>query len=108
MGTLQSYHWPGNIRELQNVIERAVIMTQGHILQLQEHFRDVLPSGQEPDNSSQEDITDLKELEYQHILKIVQRCNWKIYGDDGAARLLGLHPNTLRSRMKKLDLVRPE
>jgi transcriptional regulator with GAF, ATPase, and Fis domain len=98
MERLVKYSWPGNIRELENVIERATILAKGSILQiddvtLQENSAPLLP------------IADsLEEVERAHILRILQETNWVIEGKQGAATRLGLHPNTLRSRMQKLRI----
>jgi PAS domain S-box-containing protein len=95
------YPWPGNVRELQNVLERAVILSTGHILEVDP---DVLgPPGSEPTGSP---ATALEDVERNHILAVLRRTKWVIEGPRGAATLLGVHPNTLRSRLKKLGLSR--
>ena len=101
MERLTKYAWPGNIRELENVIERATILTNGPILQID----DVLLHG----NSAALQLTSdsLEEVERAHILRILQDVNWVIEGKPGAATRLGLHPNTLRSRMQKLGIKKP-
>lgn len=99
---LQRYQWPGNIRELENIIERAVIISNGPELYLDEMFQGMVePISFRPNAKS------LKEVERNHILKIIEQCGWVIEGENGAARLLELHPATLRSRMKKLGIQRP-
>jgi predicted ATPase len=98
---LRSYDWPGNVRELQNVVERAAILARGSIVDLQP---DLLPV-----TTSRGDMATahtLDEVERQHILRVVKQTNWIIEGQKGAATILGLHPNTLRSRMKKLGIGR--
>ncbi len=101
MERLSAYRWPGNIRELENVIERAVIMSEGPVLEIEpEMFSDsrspqVLGQG-----------ADLESMERNHTLHILQQTGWVIEGPKGAALILGLHPNTLRSRMKKLGISR--
>lgn len=102
---MQSYGWPGNVRELQNVIERAVIVSQGGDLELN------LPANS-VESAARADADDgpfvsLEELERQHVTKVLQGCDWVLEGDGGAAKILGLHPNTLRSRMKKKGIQRP-
>jgi len=97
---LQNYDWPGNVRELMNVIERAVITTKGNKLKLMDEFKAPLRTKEE----KQGKIGTLEEVEREHILKVLEACDWKISGEDGAASLLGLHPNTLRSRMEKLNI----
>jgi len=99
---LQSYDWPGNVRELQNVIERAVITTPGRSLKLQGSLINTVKT----DNSNNRLDMTLLEVEKRHIVEILEHCSWKISGVDGAASLLGLHPNTLRSKMQKLGIKR--
>jgi len=114
MDLLSRYDWPGNIRELQNVIERAVVLLQGSVLKLGSDF---LPmSGVSADriaNISSGTIVaasdgpyTLEEVERRHIQSILEKTSWVIEGERGAARVLDLHPNTLRSRMKKLGIER--
>jgi PAS domain S-box-containing protein len=117
---LTQYDWPGNIRELQNVIERAVVLSQGPILRL---GRDLLPfSNDDPEpanevgdgTSSDKPKSEgelnahlsLQQVEKRHILEVLAKTEWVIEGPRGAAKLLGLHPNTLRSRMKRLGIGR--
>jgi PAS domain S-box-containing protein len=109
MESLKNYAWPGNVRELINVIERAVIVSEGSELQLAEKI-DALPvnSVRESDASLESGETKaLAEAEREHILKALQKTGWRIEGPQGAARILDLHPNTLRARMKKLGIKRP-
>jgi hypothetical protein len=113
------YDWPGNIRELQNVIERAVVLSRGSILRL---GRDLLPSTSDEPLAADEpmprvssnarisghDISScpsLEQVEKRHILDILTQTEWVIEGQRGAAKILDLHP-TLRSRMKKLRIER--
>ena len=111
MKTLENYSWPGNVRELINVIERAVIMSDGPELRLEEqiindmgfdHVQEEVPKGVE-----ERDSKGLVEMEREHILAMLQEIGWKIEGRKGAAQLLGINPSTLRSRMKKLGIKRP-
>jgi formate hydrogenlyase transcriptional activator len=100
---LAAYRWPGNIRELANVIERSVILTPGSALQLE----GLLPAetgGHGPRGGS---APTLEELERQHILETLQQTGWRVAGPKGAAVLLGLKPTTLEARMKKLGVQRP-
>ena len=101
MTTLQDYPWPGNVRELESVLERAVILCPGPVLQL----ADKLDISSPPMSSA---IRTLEEVERNQILKILSETRWRIEGKDGAAEILGLHPSTLRARMHKLEIVRPE
>jgi len=95
---MQEHHWPGNVRELANVIERAVINTQGPVLRLVDHFEK--PSVQD---RSQVNKT-LEEMEKEYILRILDSTGWRIEGRRGAAKILGLNPSTLRTRMTKLGI----
>ena len=101
MKALQDYPWPGNVREMESIIERAVILCPGQVLQLADKL-DVLS----PLLSST--VRTLEETERNQILKILSEAQWRIEGKDGAAAILGLHPSTLRARMHKLGIVRPE
>jgi transcriptional regulator with GAF, ATPase, and Fis domain len=101
MKALQDYPWPGNVRELESVLERAVILCPGPVLQL----ADKLELSSLPLPSS---MRTLEEMERNQILKTLSETRWRIEGKDGAAAILGLHPSTLRARMHKLGIVRPE
>jgi formate hydrogenlyase transcriptional activator len=112
MRRLMSYSWPGNIRELQNIIERAVILSAGDVLVLDREFQPSatgsVPVVRETSfMPATEAGHSLEAAERRHIESILAQVNWVIEGDRGAARLLKLHPNTLRSRMKKLGIQRP-
>jgi len=101
MKTLQDYPWPGNVRELENIIERAVILCPGPALQLV----DKLDISSSPISSA---IRTLEEVERNQIHKILSETRWRIEGKEGAAVILGLHPSTLRARIHKLGIHRPE
>jgi transcriptional regulator with GAF, ATPase, and Fis domain len=101
MERLQRYAWPGNVRELENVIERAAILAQGPRVEIEESFFGLSPS------ASISGMGTLAEMERAHILRILQDVNWTVEGKQGAAVRLGLHPNTLRSRMQKLGIKKP-
>jgi transcriptional regulator with GAF, ATPase, and Fis domain len=100
------FAWPGNIRELANVIERSIIVSAGSSLQLAEWATGahvpVAPAGQAVASTPQ-----LIEVERQHILATLERSRWKVSGPGGAAEALGLKPTTLEARMKKLGIARP-
>jgi transcriptional regulator with GAF, ATPase, and Fis domain len=98
MDALRAYPWPGNIRELRNVIERAVILSDGSTLRVSlAPAAGLVPPGP----------TTLDGVERQHIAAALEQTGWRIRGADGAARLLGVKPTTLESRIKKLGLQRP-
>lgn len=96
---LCSYHWPGNVRELSNVVERAHVLSRGNTLIVGDGFKAIAENRGEVD-----ELVPLKDVERRHIVKVLEFTNWKIRGEHGAARILGLHPNTLDSRLKKLGL----
>jgi transcriptional regulator with GAF, ATPase, and Fis domain len=98
MATLQAYHWPGNIRELRNVIERAMILNKGPKLSIRLAHSALRPAAVTAMAGS------LDEAERAIILQALERCNWRIRGSTGAAALLDLKPTTLESRIKKLGL----
>jgi len=115
--SLQQYDWPGNIRELQNVIERAVILAKGPRLPLTE----VLPNGTSTDSDASSGSRlktdtaapsrilrsdDLTRVERQNIIAALEHARWKISGTGGAAELLGMNPSTLASRMRTLGIKR--
>ncbi len=106
METLQNYDWPGNIRELRNVLERAVITNAGSSL----HLPDGLSQYKNRninDLAVDTEILSLAEVERQHILRTLQKTDWQISGIKGAATILKMNPSTLRSRIKKLGLKKP-
>jgi len=105
MARLTRYAWPGNVRELQNVIERAVILSPGPTLMLD---RDFQPAARiEPVDRVRAGSLSLEEIERRHIQSVLASTAGVIEGPKGAARILSLHPNTLRSRMQKLGIERP-
>jgi formate hydrogenlyase transcriptional activator len=103
MDALTQYPWPGNIRELENVIERAVILSSGSVLRLP--IRD-LDTRIAPGNNHGRNQT-LEEVERKHIVTTLKQTRWVLSGPRGAATLLGLHRATLYFRMKKLGIARP-
>ena len=108
MQQMRDYDWPGNVRELESVIQRALISSTGPILQLAESLsaKKGAGGGDEPRVLSSS-IADLSLVEREHILSVLEEVDWKISGDSGAASRLGIPPSTLRSKMKKLSIVRP-
>ncbi len=100
---LKSYTWPGNIRELENVIERAVVLSKGPELVIDDSFKSTVRS-----DSEVTDLVKLKDIERNHIYHVLDRVNWIVGGPRGAASVLGLNPSTLRSKIKKLHITRSE
>lgn len=99
MQRLQAHSWPGNIRELANVIERSVIHSQGNVLQVVDRF-------DEPTNGNGKSPQSLETVERDYIIRTLEHTGWRIEGPQGAARVLGLNPSTLRTRMVKLQIQR--
>ncbi len=104
MEELQQYDWPGNVRELENVIERAVITTRDNKLRLAARL--LAGNAHSP---SEDGIHrgSLEDVQRDYIKEILEQVGWRIEGKGGAAELLELHPNTLRFRMRKLGIERP-
>ena len=109
IAALMAYHWPGNVRQLANIVERSMIVSPGPELEV-----DGLPGTPEHPESmaggangvARAPRRTLAEVERDHIRAVCAGCGWKINGPGGAAEILALNPNTLRSRMKKLGVVR--
>jgi transcriptional regulator with GAF, ATPase, and Fis domain len=101
---LESYDWPGNIRELENVIQQAVILSRDGVLDLS-GFRGQ-PIHREPPSLYNEPLT-LVDVQRAHIRRILDATAWRIEGATGAAKILGMCPSTLRTRMRKLGILRP-
>lgn len=103
MFQLKEYEWPGNIRELENLIERASILSTNETL--------IIPGFESESQKSKKSIRSknlsLNFIQKNHILHVLEQCNWKISGADGAAVLLDLKPSTLRDKMAKLKIVKP-
>jgi transcriptional regulator with GAF, ATPase, and Fis domain len=107
---LRRYDWPGNIRELQNVIERAVILSKGVRLRL-----DLAITGLPTRSSANSDLSDVilterecRERERTNLMRAIQRTDGRIYGAGGAAELLGINPTTLASRLRALKITPPK
>jgi transcriptional regulator with GAF, ATPase, and Fis domain len=99
MRELQQYAWPGNIRELHNVVERAMILARGPRLIIRVPHATV---------SSAIRSTKLNDVQREHIRSVLERVGWRIRGEGGAAERLGLQPTTLETRMVKLGVLRPK
>ncbi len=100
LAVLESYDWPGNIRELDNAIQRAVILSNGPALDVRDIWTPHVDGGASCGEPT------LVEVERRHIARVLNACQWRIEGVRGAARILGLRPSTLRSRMTKLGISR--
>jgi formate hydrogenlyase transcriptional activator len=98
---LSNYHWPGNIRELENVIERAVILTQGQTLQVP------LAELTRPTEVVSDSVIPLDVAERRLILHALNEAKWVIGGPTGAAARLGMKRTTLQGKMRKLGISRP-
>ncbi|PWT94204.1 MAG: hypothetical protein C5B55_03090 [Blastocatellia bacterium] len=105
MNVLRSYPWPGNIRELRNVVERAVIVTQGPKLRLLDTLESVRLEAEA--RIEVEDVETLESSQYNLILRTLKKTHWRIEGSYGAAAALKINPSTLRTRMKKLGITKP-
>jgi len=104
MNDLKAYPRPGNVRELENVIERAVIVTPGNKLQLAAPLEAPVSDDSTPLSAP---MKSLLEMEKAYIMQALRKTNWNISGKDGAAELLGLNSSTLRGRMRKHGIRRP-
>ena len=101
MQTLQGYAWPGNIRELQNIIERGAILSDGHDLDLRQAFGATRAGTEQPEGGRT-----LRAHEEQFLRQTLDACEWRIQGPDGAAAILDIAPSSLRSRMKRHGITR--
>jgi DNA-binding NtrC family response regulator len=100
------YDWPGNVRELENMIERALIQSRGGMLSFETLSAPQVPMGREVtrDVGRNRTVLSLDEINAQHIRQALETAGGRINGPGGAAQILGLNPNTLRSRMNKLGI----
>jgi PAS domain S-box-containing protein len=110
---LQTYHWPGNVRELQNVIERAVITATDGRLNLERALPEPITQPSLADKTGESvsgairTAKELEELERTNILRALEATKWKVSGEHGAAKLLGINASTLSSRMRALKIQKP-
>jgi PAS domain S-box-containing protein len=100
MNALTEYNWPGNIRELENIIERALILSRGNTLE----YGDWLPKEKKANDKLSKQK--LQDVEREHIIETLKQTGWKVSGEKGAAKILGLNATTLEARMKKLGIRR--
>jgi formate hydrogenlyase transcriptional activator len=103
MERIQSYSWPGNVRELQNVLERAAILAEGPIVGVEAELPD-RPGSRRSEGEAPVAAANLNDVQREHILAVLKSTGGVVEGSKGAATILGVHPNTLRSRMKKLGI----
>ncbi len=108
MDALVRYPWPGNIRELQNIIERAVILSPGHSLQVPLADLQTRTSAKAPAAPSVAAPVTLADAEREHIITVLRETDWTVGGAKGAAARLGMKRSTLQWKMKKLDIEKPE
>ncbi len=101
LARLQAYSWPGNVRELQNVVERAVILASKGRLEV----GDLTPSKGPGDVPGRK--RSLEDVEREHVLAVLEETHWRVSGERGAAKILGLKRTTLEARMRKLGIARP-
>jgi len=100
MDALRQYHWPGNIRELENVLERAVINSSGPKLRLVDELKKPNMVATKPEQT-------LENVERDYIKRVLEQVRWKVSGKNSAAEILGLDRSTLRARMRKLNIRKP-
>ena len=100
MDALRKYHWPGNIRELENVLERAVISSSGPKLRLVDELK-------KPKKDLIKSTHTLEDVEREYILRVLEQVKWKVSGNNSASEILGLDRSTLRARMRKLGIRKP-
>lgn len=100
---LINYHWPGNLREFQNLIESSVITSVDGVFRL-EHYMN--PFGKQS-AAPPETLGTLEDFERSHIMRVLEACDWKVSGEKGAAQVLGMNAQTLFSKMKKMGISRP-
>ncbi len=106
---LENYYWPGNVRELANVVERALINSNGTVLQLADKLDSELQLPVNGNgNGHHKPLSKLEDVERDHIVAVLDACEWRIEGPSGAAEVLALNSSTLRSRMNKLGIKRPK
>jgi transcriptional regulator of acetoin/glycerol metabolism len=100
MGRLKDYPFPGNVRELEHIIERAVILSDSKTLTLPEIKKDVLNGTLITERQS------LQEYERLYIIDTLEQCKWRVSGPHGAAKILDVKPTTLFAKMKRLGITR--
>lgn len=101
---IMNYDWPGNIRELEHLIQRTILLTEGNTIKNIEFSPSSKIHAQQ--NTDSFSIKTIMENERDYILYILKKCNGKISGAGGAAEILDIHPSTLNSKIKKLEIKR--
>ena len=99
MDSLQNYHWPDNIRQMENVLERAVINSPGPKLRLADELK-------KPGKELRKSSNTLEAVEWDHII-VLEQAGWKVGGKNAASKILGLNRSTLRAKMRKLNIQKP-
>lgn len=99
---LMQYDWPGNVRELENLVERALILTNSHTLE----YGDWIPAAKNASPNAKASLQKMDDVEKEHIINVLNSTGWKVSGEKGAAKILGLNATTLEARMKKLGITR--
>jgi len=100
MQEVMGYDWPGNVRELENLVHRGILLSTEPVIP-------TLGTGMESRpvlRSSEGYMRTIEEVEREHIMAVLEKCNWKVYGPGGAAEILGIKVPTLNSRLKKLNI----
>ncbi|HMQ49249.1 MAG TPA: sigma 54-interacting transcriptional regulator [Saprospiraceae bacterium] len=105
---LEQYDFPGNVRELENIVERAVVLTAGKVLNIRASFARQNEVVYTDEDHSAGAFLSFEDMQRKHILKALQKTNWRVTGPHGAAKLLGLNDRTLVSKMQKLDINRED
>jgi len=110
MNLLVNYGWPGNIRELQNIIERGIVLSKSPVLKLGADLLPIETSHNSTDHELEtepEAVATLEDIQRQHILRVLDHTGWLMSGPKGAGAILKVHPNTLHSIIKRLGIQRP-
>lgn len=102
MDALTAYDWPGNVRELENIIERALILSRDGVLE----YGEWVPAHTATNGVTKTTASKLDDVEKDHIIAVLKQTGWRVSGEKGAAKILGLNATTLEARMKKLGIVR--
>ena len=103
---LERHPWPGNVRELENVLQQAIILSRDGVLDLSNFAAESVETIDRP-RSEAGQVRPMIDAERDHLKLVLEHTRWRIEGLAGAAQVLGLHPSTLRSKMRKLGMVRP-